>query len=243
MSEYSFALMVRAAHRIVKSECSFYGSAVAKVSDEYRAARRGQILTAAAARFAAEGFHRTSMQDVITATGLSPGGVYRYFRSKDEIIRAISLDVMEAVQELVREALRTHQPIPDLVAGLPLAIAGLHQADDRMRLAVQAWGEALRNPDLAAAMQEGLAGVRGALRDRIAMGQQHSDVAAEVDPDVMAGVLLSLIQGFILQRAWNPSVSADDYANAVHDVIVGLLGKPAPAGQQRRRSPRGSAPG
>lgn len=218
-------------------------SFVPKVSDEYRAARRDQILAAAATRFAADGFHRTSMQDVIAATGLSSGGVYRYFRSKDEIIRAISLDVMGAVQELVREALRTHQPIPDLVAGLPRAIARLKQADDRMRLAVQAWGEALRNPELATAMQDGLAGVRGALRDRIAMGQQDGDVAADVDPDVTAGVLLSLIQGFILQHAWDPSVSADGYAIAVHDVIAGLLGKPAPAGQPRRRRPRGSAPG
>lgn len=206
---------------------------MAKVSDEYRSARRQQILSAAASCFAADGFHRTSMQDVITATRLSPGGVYRYFRGKDEIVRAISLEAMATVRELFAEALRTHQPIPDLMASIPRAMVELEEADAKTRLAVQAWSEALRNPDLAAAMQDGLAGLRAALRERIAIGQRDGDVAAEVDADAAAGVLLSVIQGFILQHAWDPSVSADSFGDATYDVVAGMLATPAPANARR----------
>ena len=58
--------------------------AMPRVSDEHLAARRQQILDAARACFLRNGFHATSMQDVIGEAGLSVGAVYRYFKSKNE---------------------------------------------------------------------------------------------------------------------------------------------------------------
>ncbi|WP_051407038.1 TetR/AcrR family transcriptional regulator [Nocardia sp. CNY236] len=198
-----------------------------KADTDYRLTRRDQILAAAARCFAADGFHRTSMQDVIAAAGVSPGGFYRYFRSKDEMIRAICLDAIGVVEELVLDALRTHQPIPELMAGLPRALAALDEADARTRLAVQAWGEVLRNPALSEAMTAGVTGLRTALRDRIAAGQRDGEIPAQLDPDACAGVLLAVVQGFILQHAWDPSVSAEGYGKAARDVVGGLLGSSA----------------
>src|SRR5206468_4377917 len=60
-----------------------------RVSEAYLAARRHQILDAALTCFRRNGFHTTSMQDVINEAGLSVGAVYRYFRSKEDIIAAI----------------------------------------------------------------------------------------------------------------------------------------------------------
>ena len=194
-----------------------------RVSPEYLAARRQHILSAAARRFVRDGFHHTSIQDVIDEAELSPGGVYRYFRSKNDIIIAISLEAVGAVTAVVEDAMRTRRPLDELVADLPRAIAELDRADDRMRLAVQAWGEALRNPDLAAALQDGVAQVITSLRERILMGQRDRDVAAQVDPDAAASALLALIQGFILQRAWNPDLSADAYGTEAGHLVAGLL--------------------
>ncbi|MCH0564452.1 MULTISPECIES: TetR/AcrR family transcriptional regulator [unclassified Streptomyces] len=194
-----------------------------RVSAAYRAARRDHILAAASTCFARDGFHRATIQDVIDEAGMSPGAVYRYFRTKDEIIAAISLDATAMVETAVRDALRTRQPLPALFARLPRTLAALDHADDRFRLAVQAWGEALRNPTLAAAMQHGLRGVHDALRERIAQGQAEGEVAAAVHPAAAAGVLLSLLQGFILQTAWQSELSADVYGDAASAVIAGQL--------------------
>jgi len=54
-----------------------------RVSDEYMARRRGEILEAAKACFAREGFHATSMRDIYRECGLSPGAVYNHFASKE----------------------------------------------------------------------------------------------------------------------------------------------------------------
>src|SRR5262249_59255610 len=70
---------------LVKSERSFYRGQVPRVSEAHLAARRQQILDAARACFLRNGFHATSIQDVIAEGGLSVGAVYRYFKSKNDI--------------------------------------------------------------------------------------------------------------------------------------------------------------
>ena len=44
-------------------------------------------MCAAIACFTRKGFHQTTMDDICEGAGLSPGAVYRYFASKDEIIQ------------------------------------------------------------------------------------------------------------------------------------------------------------
>ena len=45
-----------------------------KVTEEHLAQRRQQILDAAANCFARNGFHRTSIQDIIKESGVTAGG-------------------------------------------------------------------------------------------------------------------------------------------------------------------------
>lgn len=53
-------------------------------------ARKNQILDAATAVFARLGFHEARMDDIVHESGLSKGTLYWYFKSKEEIITAIS---------------------------------------------------------------------------------------------------------------------------------------------------------
>lgn len=48
-----------------------------------------QILDTALSLFAKQGFSKTSINDIVRASGLSKGGVYWHFTSKDEIIASI----------------------------------------------------------------------------------------------------------------------------------------------------------
>ena len=51
--------------------------------------RQEQILTAAAKCFAVKGYHRTTMDDIVREARLSKGGIYWYFKSKQEIFRSL----------------------------------------------------------------------------------------------------------------------------------------------------------
>ena len=117
-----------------------------KVSGAHLEERRVQILDAAAQVFAQGGFHATSMADVIQASGLSAGSMYRYFKSKDELIGAIVDRLMETV---MAELTRVGQQAGPGLATLPLSIqAAQHLLSAHpliSRLLPQLWTEAGRD--------------------------------------------------------------------------------------------------
>lgn len=62
--------------------------------------RRRQILDAAAKLMSHNGFHATSMQSVADEASISVGLIYQYFGNKDDLLRAVIIDILE---EFARE--------------------------------------------------------------------------------------------------------------------------------------------
>jgi AcrR family transcriptional regulator len=123
-----------------------------RLSDELREKRKRHILTSAWGCFSRNGFHATSMDDVIAATGMSSSAVYRYFRSKDELIDAAAEEALALTGDLFRRLLDA-QPPPspaDTVAALleELRRRSENPDYDLSRILIQTWAEALRRPDL-----------------------------------------------------------------------------------------------
>ncbi|MGC8856913.1 MAG: TetR/AcrR family transcriptional regulator [Anaerolineae bacterium] len=56
-------------------------------------ARKAQILAAALQVFSETSYERVSMRQIIAQSGLSAGGVYWYFKSKEEILAALLLQI------------------------------------------------------------------------------------------------------------------------------------------------------
>ncbi len=195
-----------------------------KVSEAHRDARRRQILEAAVACFARQGFHRTSMQDIIAKSQLSAGAIYRYFRSKDAIVEAIAEARHARESELLARAIAPG----DLAAGLhQLAHAYFDWLRDprerrRRRVTVQVWAEALRSKRVAGTIRRGLAQRRPAAQ-ALAAAQRRGQLPASLDPDALSRFMLAVIQGFVLQQAWEPSVSIDDFLGVVDAVIDALF--------------------
>jgi TetR/AcrR family transcriptional repressor of nem operon len=71
-----------------------------KVSKEVMAEHKMQIIAAAAKRYRERGFGGISVADLMKEAGLTRGGFYRHFSSKDELI---ALSVLRAVSETIAE--------------------------------------------------------------------------------------------------------------------------------------------
>ena len=67
-----------------------------------------QILVAAMSVFAQKGFAKASMNDIVRASGLSKGGVYWHFKSKDDIVAAI-FDQFFLAQQTQLETILTQE--------------------------------------------------------------------------------------------------------------------------------------
>ncbi|MDT0268301.1 TetR/AcrR family transcriptional regulator [Streptomyces sp. DSM 44915] len=174
---------------------------MARVSQEHLAARRRQILDGAARCFARDGFHGTSMQDVLRETGLSAGAVYRYFPSKDAIIAALAGDVLATVRECFRRSAESDDPPP------PDALLAEALGRVAKRLVVpapmllQVWSETLRNPELRVTFQENFAALLGLWSRIVATYQRQGRMRPDVAPEAVARALAASAQGFLLQRA------------------------------------------
>ena len=57
--------------------------------------RKQQIMVAAKRVFTTKGFGRATMEDIANEAELSPGTLYLYFKSKDELCASLSLRVLE----------------------------------------------------------------------------------------------------------------------------------------------------
>ncbi len=68
------------------------------------ARRRRQLLEAAARRFAAEGYHTTSVASIVDDLGVGKGVFYWYFESKDDLLRQILHDAQQALRRAQLEA-------------------------------------------------------------------------------------------------------------------------------------------
>ncbi|MER7470607.1 MULTISPECIES: TetR/AcrR family transcriptional regulator [unclassified Micromonospora] len=175
---------------------------VPRVSPEHLAARRRQIVDAARRCFLREGFHRTTMQDVIAEAGLSVGAVYRYFPSKADLISAIAEEAVGGAEVVLDDLLRREPPLP-LVEALDRALAYVETQlgdDGALRIAIQVWGEAQRDPALAEFVAARYDDIRRHFEALVRRAQGTGEVAADADPEAVAAALFALVPGWFLQR-------------------------------------------
>lgn len=90
---------------------------------------RAHIVAAAAPIFNERGFAGTSMNDILTATGLEKGGVYRHFESKDELAVAAFDYAVHALEARRRRALQN-----------------ANTALERLYACIDVFGTSLQNP-------------------------------------------------------------------------------------------------
>jgi AcrR family transcriptional regulator len=191
-----------------------------KVSQAHRDARRQQILAAATRCVARQGFHRTTMADVIGEAGLSAGAVYGYFKSKTDLIRAIADSALGPAAERLEELAHTEGTLGlDNVLEEFLASALETYGDSSPQIAVQVWAEAARDPQVAAMASDRIGSLRRALAVLVRRCQHDKTLAKGGDADQMALVLVGLLPGYILQRLLDPSVSAEAYLRGAADLF------------------------
>ncbi len=160
---------------------------------------RQQILEKAAPLFNQRGFHGCSMADVMEATGLEKGGLYRHFSSKEELAQAAfrhavatSLRIktqppepgataMETLRAMIARFVETKSGIP---GGCPLMNTAI-DADDG--------NEALRK--LA---REAFDGWRGRLVAVIEQASEAREIRRSADSAWLADTIISTLEGALM---------------------------------------------
>lgn len=71
---------------------------MARVSDAHLEARRRSILDAACSVFSSKGVEAATMAEIASLAGISPGAIYRYFPSKEDLARGCMSESADTVK-------------------------------------------------------------------------------------------------------------------------------------------------
>jgi AcrR family transcriptional regulator len=199
-----------------------------KVTEEHRAGRRREIVLAARKCVIEQGFHKTTMADVIRESGLSAGAVYGYFKSKEEIVAAIADDALSTIDELFEGILATEAPLTP-TAALQAALEHITRiaeqpGGDLTRVAIQAWAEALHNATIMGTACSKYQLLRGHFEAVARRAQADGTVDGDADPKLIAQVLFGLVPGYVLQRLLLGDVTPQGYIAGLN----ALMNTPAP---------------
>jgi TetR/AcrR family transcriptional repressor of nem operon len=163
-------------------------------------ATRRRIVEQSAAVFNQHGYSGTSMSDLMAATGLEKGGLYRHFASKQDLAAAAFDYAWETVSEPRWRGLEdcasssekllllvknfVEQPPRTLPGGCPLLNTAVDSDD----------GNALLRGKARAALDRW----RAKVADIVHQGQQNGELRGGVDPASVAAIVIASLEGAIM---------------------------------------------
>ena len=200
---------------------------------------RERIVAAAAVLFNQRGFAGCSMSDVMEATGLEKGGLYRHFRSKEELaaeafrhalraalrVRTDDLDKGTSAVEHLRVSVARFVERPSVTpGGCPLMNTAI-DADDG-------------NPRLRELALDGIRGWKRRLEGLVRAGLKHGEIRKGTEPRAIANGIVATLEGaLMISRLEGRKDALRDAQALLNAMLDGLL-----VGKEEVRRGRPGAP-
>lgn len=189
-----------------------------KLKPDTQRARRENILDAALRCFARGGFHATTMQDICKEAAVSPGAVYVYFASKEDLIAGLC----ERDRSEFAERFALVSSAPDFLDALRQI--GQHyfvdENSDRQRFVIEMGIEATRNPRISEIFMTVDQFCFDSFKSLFQRLKDEGRIAPKIDIETLAKVFNVIGDGMFWRRAIEPSFNA----RTVLPVLIELVG-------------------
>lgn len=176
----------------------------------------------AAERFAAQGYHPTSVSEIVSGLGVGKGVFYWYFDSKEQLFLEILRDAQTDLRRRQQQAIAdVDDPVERIELGLRASMAWAEAHRDHNKLIQFAATEATFAEALRRGEEIAVADVVKHVKEAMAQGRVN-DADADVVAHAMVGVVGHLTRTFIYERG-EPAEGVADAAVAF--CLGGLLGE------------------
>jgi TetR/AcrR family transcriptional regulator, repressor for uid operon len=176
---------------------------VPRISFAHEQQRRAQILAAATACFARQGYHATAMDDVVRESGLSVGAIYSYFPSKEDLFLALSDDRAQHTLDYLNHLFsqpgsmtdKSRQAVDyffDMLADDQLSLVRMH---------FEFLSEALKSDRFKARQAQRCESIRNFFHTLLSEAQDRGEVRRDVDIPAAAELMMALSEGILLLSA------------------------------------------
>ena len=166
-----------------------------KVTQAHIDARTEEILGAAMKTFARKGVVDTTMQEIAAEAGLSAGAIYRYYPSKEHLLRAVFADCTQQNQATFEQAVAGTDSACEAIGDIGRAAWAKLKSEgsqEELILSLETTLAAVRQPEeLGAERREMLNALIEMLERLIQQAQAAGEIDAGVDGKALATTLLA----------------------------------------------------
>jgi AcrR family transcriptional regulator len=157
---------------------------------------RRRILEVAAEAFADRGYAGTSLSDVLKASGVTKGGFYFHFPSKEALALATLRHKQEQWTSVVMAAVLRHPRAVDQLDAMVAALCDLHEQDRACRAISRLCTElGDGHPELRPQLSTQLTTWMDMVAAVVRRGQDEGDIRPEVEPAVAAEIAVESFIG------------------------------------------------
>ena len=161
---------------------------------------KSRIIQTARTLFSTHGCLGTSIVDIITVSGITKGGFYHYFRSKEDLCAALIARLREDYRSLLDSIAPDTEPVETLRELLG-KIAELNASGEwvNCRLILRLTGEAHQyKPKLRDEIQDFWRWYSGALEGLISRCRAAGQIKTDISPKLQTHLVLAVITGSIM---------------------------------------------
>ncbi len=197
-----------------------------RVTQQHVDARRDAILHSATQLFARKGISGATMQEIANEADLSAGAIYRYFSSKEELLRAVFEDATTRNEQLFQGTAQNAASPLDALAQVGRRV--WVEQDDRNALIceIQMTLTAARDPeDLGVNLKQTRDAVRDMLQGLVLQAQDAGEIDRNVDPHHLAVILQATTMGMQMLKLDRPGALDIE---SIFDLFVKMVGGLAP---------------
>lgn len=190
-----------------------------QIRQERGARSRRAIIDAATAVFAEDGYAAASLNRIIERSGLTKGGFYFHFPSKQALALSVIADHQQRWSAEVLAETSVHDSAVDRLFATPRVIARMAtegRGPDELR---QLINELARNPDLRDEVCGTLRTWVAVVADQFAEAQREGAIRADLDPHELAEVAVGGLTGL---RIITEQLADGDLVRRV-DALIGVV--------------------
>ena len=182
---------------------------------------KAQILAAATAVFAQKGFAKASMNDIVRATGLSKGGVYWHFKSKDAIVNAIFDQFFLGQLAMLDEVLKGEETAVSKLQQLATFTgAGVESMASQFPSPMEFYALAARDQSLNNHLRSHFKAYQEKIGELVAQGIANDEFKPQDGKDV-ATTVMAMFEGLML--IWAVAPDDVDLSEMVETAVSLLL--------------------
>jgi TetR/AcrR family transcriptional repressor of nem operon len=170
---------------------------------------RERIIRQAAPLFNQRGYDGSSMQEIMAATSLEKGGIYRHFDSKQELAaEAFDYAWAEAVRVRRHDLDRIENSVDRLIQYIANFVERRGTVPGGCPLLNTAMDSDNGNPVLRARARKALEGWQKFLAGIIADGIRRGEIRANIDKAKLANLLIASLEGAIMISRLEQTIDA-----------------------------------